>query len=302
MRRSRAALTGTLLLGWLLAAAAPAWAAEYTLTTEATYRVEPAEGRIQVSVVVVFKNTTPDPSGQFSVFEVVDLAIHEGSTTLAVRDGTGPLGVTTRRTDDGLTVATVRLRTPVRFNQQTAFTMNYLLPDGANSDVRVRPTVVIFPAWSFGTGGEVTVSLPAAYEVLVDGDELTAVRDGANWRLESGEIDDPTRWLALITASGPSSYGTLSRSVALSRGSVELQVRHWADDEAWGRSTLDLLAEALPRLEDQVGIDLDREGPLVVVESLATPGGGLGEPVAEGAQIAAAFDEPTFTLLHQATH
>ena len=55
--------------------------------------------------------------------------------------------------------------------------------------------------------------LPSDYEVLVDGDPLQAEEDGDAWNLESGSVPDPSRWLARITATLPSSYVTVNRQV-----------------------------------------------------------------------------------------
>ena len=58
----------------------PTRAAEYTLASDARYTVHPEAGEITVSVDLQFENTTPDPPGQFSVFDVVDLALQEGAS------------------------------------------------------------------------------------------------------------------------------------------------------------------------------------------------------------------------------
>ncbi|HEX2141281.1 MAG TPA: hypothetical protein VHK28_03240 [Candidatus Limnocylindria bacterium] len=272
------------------------------MVTQATYSVLPDAREIAVSIQVEFTNTTPDPAGQFSVFEVIDLAIHSGATEVAARDSRGSLNVAAAE-DDGVNVASVQPRTPVRFEQEMSFTLSYVIPDGAAPDVRVRPSIVIFPAWSFGTQGTVSVDVPVAYEVLVDGDELTAARDGASWRLQSGEVADPTRWLALVTVSHPDAYATLSRVVPLGSGTVDLQVRHWSDDEAWGEATADVLTRGLPALEEALGLSYQRVGPLTVVESLPTSDGGLGETEAgDSVVLAVSFDADPFTILHQAAH
>jgi hypothetical protein len=308
VRRFLTALAGAGLLCGLSPAGIPlpgggrvALAAEYTLATVATYAIEPEEERIAVTVQVTFTNTTPDPAGQFSVFEVVDLAIHPGATTVAAGDSRGVMRVTVANRN-GLNVASVRPRSPVRYNQKATFMLTYLLPDGASPDVRVRPSAIVFPAWSFGTSGQVTVTLPGDYEVRVDGDDLTAEQDGAVLRLESGAVEDPTSWLARVTAVSPSSYTTLSQGVVLASGTVDLQVRAWVDDEAWGEATLALMVEALPLLEEQIGLEYPRVGPLVVVESVSDLPGDLSEQAAASGEIAVGFDAPAFTALHQAAH
>jgi hypothetical protein len=275
--------------------------AEYRLTTSASYDVHPADREVRVTIKATFRNTTPNPPGRFSVFEVIDLAIHDGARDVRATDHAGRLKATVHRSG-GINVVSVRPRKAVRFSRTTEFTLRYTLPDGASRDVRIRPSVVMFPVWSFGTQAHAHVRLPGDYQVLVDGDALTAERDGDDWRLDSGGIDDPTRWLSLVTASLPSSYATFARSVPLAAGTVELQVRAWSDDRAWGRRIRDLLAEAMPRLEAEIGLPFPSAGPLVVIESLPASGGDLSEPTVAGADLAIGFDEPNFTVLHQLAH
>lgn len=275
---------------------------EYTMATVATYDVKPEDRTVAVTVEVAFKNTTPNPSGQFSVFEVIDLAIHDGATLLAARDGQGSLKVAAAKNASGVNVASVTPRSGVRYNQQATFTLTYAIPDAASSGVRIRPSVVIFPAWAFGTSGTVSVRVPATYEVSVDGDELTASRDGESWVMDSGAVADPAHWLALVTASRATSYATVSRSVALETGTVDLQVRAWQDDQAWGDRVADLVARALPLLEAEIGLAYPSVGSLVMVESLPGAAESLSEPVTSGTEIAVGFDEPDFTVVHQVAH
>lgn len=288
-------------LGAVPGSATPALGAAYRLVTDATYTVRPADREVGVVVHVRFRNTTPNPPGRFSVFEVIDLAIHTGARDVRATDHRGKLKVTVARRG-GVTVASVHPRQGVRYSKSTVLTLRYTLPDDANRDVRVRDSVVMFPVWSFGTHGTVQVSIPAGYDVLVDGNPLTATRVGDAWHLTSGPIEDPTRWLALLTATQPSTFATRSASVPLKGGTLQVQVRSWSDDRPWGRRTLDLATAALPRLEKAIGMDLPTASPLVLVESLPAAGGELSEPTPVGTDVAVGFDEPPFTVVHQLAH
>lgn len=273
----------------------------YQLATKVHYVVDPDARSIAVSIDVTFTNLTPDPKGAFSVFETVPLAVHDVAASVAAKDGQGDLKVSVARSKDDVNVATVTLRDPLRYKKQATFQLTYQLPDGKDASVRVRPSVVIFPVWSFGTGSEVTVDLPAAYEVKSDGDQLTAARDGNVTHLTSGTIADPAHWLAVVTADRETAMTTAQQSVPLAGGTVDLQVRAWADDAAWGQKTLTLLAGALPRLEKAIGLRYARQGPLVVSEAL--PGtGSLGEAEPDVEDLRIAFDQPPFTVVHQAAH
>lgn len=289
-----------------LAPAARAAEGEFTMATAARYTVRPVEREVGVAVEVTFTNTTPDPEGKFSVFEEVKLAVQDAASEASAKDAAGDLEVAVAREDDinGATVnvATVKLREPVRFEKTATFTLSYLLPDGGEAGLRVRPSAVVFPVWSFGTAGEVTVELPATYEVRADGDTLSAERGEEATLLTSGAIADPTRWLALVSATRPTSYTTVSERVALSGGTADLQVRAWSDDAEWGDRTLALLARALPLLEEAIGLPYQQIGPLVVTEAVATDPAAFGEGSGASQEIQVAFDQPAFTALHQLAH
>ncbi len=273
-------------------------AAEFTLETAATYDVRPAEGQIAVSVHVTFTNTTPDPDGQFSVFPEILLAVHDSATDVAATDAEGELAVEVAVNAEGANVATITLREGVRFEETVELDLTYSLADGDDPQLRVRPSVVVFPAWGFGTTSEVTVTVPGGFEVRVDGDPLTEA-DGS---LVSGTIADPSQWLALVTAIRPAEYTTFDATVPLAGGTADLQVRAFADDEAWGQRTLDLVERALPLLETEIGLPYPQVGALVVTESVATDASGFGESPSAGNEILIAFDQPEFTALHQVAH
>jgi len=293
-------VTGAILLvlGSLApSAVSPVRAAEYTMETVAGYAVRPDAGVIDVTVGITFTNTTPDPEGQFSVFDEVKIAVHDEATEVAAEDDEGELDVAVA-VEDGVNVATVTLREDLRYEEAAELTVTWTLADSEDPQLRVRPSVVVFPAWGFGTASEVRVEIPAAYEVRVDGDLLTEDGDA----LSSGPIEDPSRWLALVTAVRPVEYVDIDANVPLAGGTADLRVRAFSDDEAWGERTLALLVEALPLIEEQVGLPYPRIGQLTVSETVATGGAGFGEQPDGGTEIAVAFDQPPFTAVHQVTH
>ncbi len=278
-----------------------AGASEYEMVTSAAYVVDPAAGAIAVSVEVEFTNTLPDPPGRISAFTHIDLALQDGASEVKAADSAGGLHVDLE-TRDGVQVASVRTRSRVRYSKSVTFTLTYTLADAGAADLHVSRRVVKFPAWGFGTSSSLTVQLPAGYEARADGDPMLTeqVPDGGPL-LRSGPIADPGVWLAIVTAVLPGDYATQSASVALATGTVDLQVRAWSEDPAWGQATLALLVDALPRLEEAIGLPYPRLGPLVVTEAA------VGEPSGEAlpsamAEIQAPFDGSGFNLLHQAAH
>ncbi|MGZ6372904.1 MAG: hypothetical protein ACXWL8_05865 [Candidatus Limnocylindria bacterium] len=296
-------LAGTILAALLLVVMVPpppTSAAEYEMSTSARYVVDPSGGEIAVSVEVTFTNTLPDPPGQLSAFTHVDLAIQNGASLVVARDDVGPLHVDVA-TGDGAPVASVRTRSRVGYNRSVSFTLSYRLADAAAPDLHVRAEIVKFPAWGFGTSSQVSVELPAGYEAHADGDPMLPDLTGSSLVLTSGQITDPVHWLALITAVRPGDVVTQTASVALASGTVDLQVRAWSEDAAWGQRTLSLLVKALPMLEAAIGLPYPRSGPLVVSEAAGGEASSGALPSAT-AEIEVAFDGSAFTLLHQAAH
>jgi hypothetical protein len=299
--RRRLAVAAWLVL--LLSPASPAAGArvaEYRMATVVHYTVDPVAGSIAVAVAVDFTNILPNPSGQVSGFDRIDLALHTGASQVVAADAKGSLAVSIG-SRDGVEVASVTPRSRVRYHESVAFTLSYRLKDGSAPEVHVRDEVVKFEAYGFGTSSQVIVDLPVSYQARADGSPMVADAAGGTLRLDSGAIGEPDSWLALVTASRPTSYVTHAASVALASGTVDLQVRAWTSDAAWGQRTLTMLAAALPRLEQAIGLPYPRVGPLVVTETVGTEGS-VDEPASSGAELQVGFDELPFMLLHQAAH
>jgi hypothetical protein len=274
-----------------------ALAAEYELDTVARYDVRVDAGEIGVQVALEFTNTTPNPQGQFSVFEELKLAVHDQAERVAAKDQEGALEVAVG-VENGVNVATVSLRDGLRYEDTVTLELTYALPDTDSAQLRVRPSLVVFPAWAFGTSGEVEVAIPTGYEIRVDGDALT--EDGDT--LVSGPIEDPSAWLALITAVREPTFDDYDAVVPLSGGTADVLVRAFTDDAGWGERTRDLVVEALPLIEEHLGLPYPRIGPLVLTEAVATDASGFGEESTGGTEIMVAFDQPPFTALHQVSH
>ena len=151
-----------------------------------------------------------------------------------------------------LTVASIRPREGVRYRDSVKFTFSYTLADGASRDVRIRPSVVIFPVWSFGTVGHVDVELPREYEVLVDGDSLVADRSGESLQLKSGTIENhPLTVSAAVTRVPVHDGHTGSVSVALEQQpDPEAMIAAW---NGFRGKPQELGLPSAPRLQQRSG-------------------------------------------------
>jgi hypothetical protein len=273
----------------------------FTMRTDATYRVDPTAHRVMVTMGVTFTNTTPDTPGIFSLYSSIPISLQAGASRVSARDASGALGVSVLA-GRSRTLATIRLRSSLRYLRSAKFTVSYRLTDGASASVRVRPSMVVVPVWCFGTDGSTSVQVPTGFSTQVTGAKMVATSSRLGTQLASGRVANPGHWRALVTAAQPPVYSSVTRSVPLVGGTVDLQVRAWSDDAAWGTRTLALAAAALPRLQKVIGLPYTAAGPLVLSE--AAPAG--IDPLAEsglGAQgVGVAFNAPPFTVLHQLAH
>lgn len=296
-------LLGLLLAGLLAAAGgtSPASAATgYTMVTTAAYVVDPSSGLVAVTVQVVFSNATPDSATRVSAFDRIDLAVQRGASEASAKDAKGALAVHLAARD-GVTVASVTPRARVRFGQQARFNLSFVLADLAAPDLHVRPEVAEFTAWGFGTASEVTIDLAPNLEVHADGAKLATDAGAERTRLSSGPIADPAHWLVRVTAIGQTTLTTVTRRVTLASATVDLQVRAWSGDVAWGDRVVALISQTLPLLEAEAGLPYPRVGPLAVVESV--PLSDLtDEGAASTAEIRISFSASDFTVIHQLAH
>ena len=208
-----------------------------------------SRGRERCASPSTSRSRTPRPTHRDSSasFRPSTWPCMTGHAGVRAEDPRGRRLRTTLQERNGVNVASVQPRPPVRYRNVRRFTLSYTLPDGASSDVRIRPSVVIVPIWSFGTQGSVRVRLPSDYEVLVDGDALRAEQDGSAWQLDSGTVPDPSRWLARITATLPSSYVTAERQVPLARATSTCRFARGPMTRPGAAARSRLLTDALPR-------------------------------------------------------
>ena len=138
------------------------------------YDVRPADGEIGGQRRVTFTNTTPDPAGQFSVFDEVKLAIHDAATDVAATRRRG------RRSD-----VDRRGRGRGERRDRRASRCAAVRGDASSSSSPTRCADGDGPAaarsalassssrpGASARASEVSVAIPSGYEVRVDGDPL----------------------------------------------------------------------------------------------------------------------------------
>jgi hypothetical protein len=310
----RAAAVVALVAASLLgpAGAAPALAAdnELSLASTSSYALVPEKGLVHVTVDVTATNNKPNlvqqvPGGTRTTryfYDAAAIAVHAEAT--AIRASTGKGALTTKVTaEDGYTVVEVKFRGDLEYKQSTGFRVDYDLPGGAprsDSDIRVGSAFATFYAWAFGDRGDVSVVIPAGFEVETTGSTVAeTVKDGVTTLTASG-IADPNEWYAVIVADRRDS---LTRDRLDLEGGEHVVVRAWPEDVEWRTRVRDLLRLGLPVLVEKIGLDWPVEGDIEVAEvhtPLLEGYAGVFYTDEDRIEISEELDE--LTIIHEASH
>jgi len=294
-----------------LAAPARAAAPDLTLTSETRYDVQPEKTRVHVTAVVTAVNHLRDTKTRQYFFDRAYLAVQPGASGFKLTGSGKPsVHVASRKADHIL----LRLDFGSKLNAGATrtWTLTFDLIDKGGAPVRplrVGASLVTFPAWALASestsGGSVSVSFPAGYNVDVKAPDLRAPTTEATGRIvySTGRLNEPLTFFAYFVADRPTDYAETSRSIAIGDTPLEMALRAWPDDAAWSKRVGDLLAKGLPALGDAIGLPWLNEGQLVVAEAISrstTGYSGLYDPASGKIEIA--YYAGPFVALHEAAH
>jgi hypothetical protein len=304
------ALVAASLLG--PAGASPVLAADDALSLASTssYGLVPDKGLVHVTVDVTATNNKPNkvqqtPNGTLTTRYFYDsAAIAVQSEATAIRASGGKRALTTKVTAaDGYSVVQVNFRGDLQYKQSTGFRVEYDLPGGAPrsaSDIRVGSAFATFYVWAFGDRGDVSIVIPAGFEVETSGSTVARnVKDGVTTLTATG-IADPTEWYAVVVADR---HDSLTKDRLDLEGGEHVVVRAWPEDTEWRTRVRDLLRLGLPVLVDKIGLDWPVEGDIEVAEvhtPLLEGYAGVYYTAEDRIEISEDLDE--LTIVHEASH
>ena len=320
---TRLALSGLLATSLLLAGGAgaigsgvaPVAAAtpDLTLVSKATYVVQPAAGKVAVSVAITATNHLHDTTTKRFYFRTAYLAVPPSTTGFHLATSGGSPSVAVSRRTASYTLLRMDFGSNLASGATRQLTLTFQIkdPGGApDRPIRISPSLVSFYAWAFATpstpGSSIAVTFPSGYEVTVGRGPLqgpvTGTDGSTTWA--SGPLAAPLSFVADLTADHPSDYVDAPRTVQVGGTQADLVLRSWPDDAAWRTRVGDLVASALPLLSQDVGLAWPAaQSPLVIQEALVrTTGGysGLFDPSQHRVEIA--YAAPPSVVLHEAAH
>ena len=281
------------------------------MVADTRYEALPDEGRIRITIDAVVTSYTPNTDTSLVFYTGTSLGVQPGATGFSANSGATRLAVSVAASTPDYVKVEVTFGGEVHYRESYPFSLGFDLPDpgGApNRDVRVGRSIVSFPVWAFGTGGEpggsVHVLLPAGFTPTAQGDPLTTSQttDGGTL-LSATSIPDPFAFAAYVSADRPGAFTEIPFQVGIGGTSVPVLVRAWDDDADWGAQLTDLMTRGLPALQELIGLAYPVIGTLKVEEAATSR---LGEYAgiynSSEELIRVRYDADAFVALHEAAH
>jgi hypothetical protein len=287
-------------------------APDLTLTADTRYDVDPEAQRIHVTVALTAVNHLKDTKTRLYYFDRAFLAVQPGATDfkIAARTGSPSVRVQSAKADHTLLRIDFGRRLPA--GSSRTFTLTFDIPDPGGSptrEVRVGASLVTFPAWAFATestpGGSVTVVFPPGYEVDVQTGAIgePSTDDEGRTIFASGPLSEPLSFFAYFVADRPTAYIETRRAVELDGRTLDIAVRAWPDDPAWGERVGGLVERGVPVLSELIGLPWVAERPLIVAEAISRSTAGYsGRYDPAIGRIEIAYYADSFVVLHEAAH
>jgi len=291
--RSAGRALGLTLTLWIVAALGfvpgfdPARAAaatpNLTITSDASYDVLPDDNRIAVTVRLTATNHLRNTATRKYFFRTAFLTVQPGTSGFALTGGSGRPKVSIHESTDTFTSLKLDFGANLAAGKATKLTLTFDIRDTGGDPgrhVRVSSSLVTFGAWAFATpgtsGSSLAVRVPTGYRVTIGRGPLDGpvAVDSGHEEWSSGRLEAPLDFVADVVADRQVQYTETPVEVALRAGAAAVTVRTWPDDPAWGDRVANLVRNALPILERDIGLAWPDDGPLQVNEVLVRGSGG----------------------------
>jgi hypothetical protein len=295
-----------------VAPVARAAAPDLTLTADTRYDVDPDHGRIHVTASLTATNHLNDTKTRLYYFDRAYLAVQPGTIGFKIKSDTGvpTVKVTSANADRKLLRIDFNKRLLAGATRTFVLTFDIPDPGGAPTrDIRIGPSLVTFATWAFASdstpGGSVTVAFPPGYNVDVQSGKVGKPKTDAIGQtiFSSGRLDQPLAFFAYFVADRPNAYTETAHPVQVDGRPLDIAVRAWPDDPAWGQRVGGLLERGVPVLSSLIGLPWVADRPLVVAESInRSTAGYSGRYDPATGRIEIAYYADSFVVLHEAAH
>jgi len=290
-----------------VAAATP----DLTIVTAARYDVRPSDRLVRVTLDATAVNHKQDTKTRRYYFDSATIAVLPGTKAFGASATGAKPSVSVAKSTADYRLLRIGFGRRVYSGQTFRFRLTFDLPDpggSATRDIRIGQSLVSFPVWAFATSGtpgsSVTVSFPAGYTVTVDQGTLSGpTTSGGSIVLRAPSIANAASFFAFVTGERAGAYGQKAATTTVGGARVDLAIRPWSDDPAWGTKVADLFVRGLPALGTLIGTPYPRTGTLTVQEAVTRSTGGyagLFDPAT--GRIEVAYYATPYVVLHEAAH
>jgi hypothetical protein len=296
-------------LGLLATAVAPAALAADSdgldLRTTSSYVLIPDRGVVRVTVDITVTNQTPSVTRGNVVtsyyFDTIVIPVQDEAARLRVAEGSRRLRAT-QGEREGYDQVTISLSNRLQYRQTDRIAVTYDLPGGkprSASDIRVGKAFATFYAWAVGDRGNVRVEIPKGFEVDTYGDQVRETRSNGKTIL-TASVDQTANWYVGVYAANEAN---LTDSRLDLEGGEAVVVKAWPEDGVWSDRVGGLLTDALPALEDLLGLPWPVVGDLEVSEvhtPLLEGYAGIYDTSTDAIVITEDLDD--LVIVHEASH
>src|SRR5215203_442890 len=319
----------------VLAAAAPALAADELETrTLSTYEVL-ADGRVHVTIAAQVTNRDPTTqrrsSGRVLFYSATAFAVQEAATNIVARAGqtllvTESAGAA-RDSGDPFRLVAVRFDRDLYFNESIDLTLEYDLTAVRGSQVLVNHQYAFVPAIGQGSRSLVRITAPQDRQVTIGSANCGRIAEnpitfmcGASAVAADYRVGGPCfftavapKWDCAFTGSdftvipfeavgADRPLATRTSRVALGRGTVAITISSFSGDEAWAARIEETIRRGMPLLEDANGFPYSGPTAIEIMESGYQDTHGYEGLTSSGGRIRLTPVVDDQTVLHEVSH
>src|SRR3954447_6769852 len=261
-----------------------------TQTAATVVRLDPANGRLRVSITLRVTNHTPDGVEQYSCTQYTGgfFSIpYPGTCERAVHYYVDQTSVVVDNAAEGLTVVSggrrlttvpgaagdayrpVTIQLPRLFNgKRRTMVVSYTVRGGEPRSAAPVRTLRAFARFCVpangSTSGTVTVSVPKRYAMTTSGARLKATIDGSDRVFTSGTITSTAAWQACFSGTNAGAYRTERLA---GPGGTTIRLRSWPEDPTWADGVRNDVTTSLPMLARLTGVAPSASGPIDIREA-----------------------------------
>ncbi len=222
------------------------------VTSRVTYDLRPQEGPVKVSWDVSVNNNDP-ATARNSYYDSLQLPVLRGASNLTARSADG-VSLTVALDDSSggpIALASVKFDKRLFYRDSYSFSLSYELATARSESLLVTPYYVYLPLLASGEEATVTLNTPSGpdWSTTVKTSECTA-SGGSTYTCKGASSVYVAAFAEVVR---PDALASSAFDVVLSGTPVHVTLRYFPGEEAFANHSRELIAAALPVMEEVAG-------------------------------------------------